>query len=84
MSPRTVANMLANHGTLDADMLRIFTRGLITTIRDREAKSFEERNKYMGRINQLKDQLSKEFEKAHDDHTPPEGFKENNNHKAPC
>ena len=55
MSPQTVANTLANHHALDAEMLRAITRGLITTIREREAKSFEERNKYVGRINQLKD-----------------------------
>ena len=42
MSPRTVANTLANHSVLDADMLRVITRGLIATIREREAKSFEE------------------------------------------
>ena len=82
MSPRMVANTLANHNVLDADMLWVITKGLITTIRDREAKSFEERNKYVGHINQLEDQLKKEFEKARNDHTPPEGFKENDDYKA--
>ena len=82
MSPRTVANTLANHSILDADMLRVIMKGLIATICDREAKSFEERNKYMGQINQLEDQLSKQFEKTRDDNTPPEGFKENNDNKA--
>ena len=42
MSPQTVANTLANHSVLDADMLQVITRGLIATIREREAKSFEE------------------------------------------
>ena len=42
ISPRTVANTLANHSVLDADMLRVITRGLIATMHEREAKSFEE------------------------------------------
>ena len=83
MSPRTVANTLANHNVLNADMLRVITKGLIATICDHEAKSFEERNRYVGCINQLEDQLKREFEKARDDHTPPEGFEENDDHKAP-
>ena len=83
MSPRNVANTLTNYNTLDADMLRVITRGLIATICEREAKSFEERNKYVGRINQLEDQLSKQAKKAYDDNTPPEGFEENDNNKAP-
>ena len=82
MSPRTVANTLANHGVLDADMLQVIAWGLIATIQDHEAKSFKEQNKYIGRINQLEDQLKKEFEKAHNDHTAPKGFEENDNHKA--
>ena len=57
MSPRTVANTLANYNVLDADMLRVIMKGLIATIRDHEAKSFKERNKYIGHIYQLKDQL---------------------------
>ena len=83
MSPRTVANTLANHNVLDADMLRAITRGLIATIREREAKSFEERNKYMGRINQLEDWLNKQAKKVYDDNTPPENFEENDDNKAP-
>ena len=83
MSPRTVASILANHSILNANMLWIIAWGLIATICDCEAKSFEEWNKYVGHINQLKDQLKKEFEKAHDDHTPPEGFEENYDYKAP-
>ena len=75
--------MLANHSILDANMLWIIAWGLIATICDHEAKSFEEWNKYVGHINQLKDQLKKEFEKAHNDHTPPEGFEENYDYKAP-
>ena len=83
MSPQTVANTLANHSILDADMLRVITRGLIATIREREAKSFEERNKYVGRINQLEDQLNERAKKVYDDNTAPEGFKENDDNKAP-
>ena len=83
MSPRTMANTLANHNTLDADMLQVITRGLIATIREREAKSFEERNKYVGRINQLEDQLSERAKKTYDDNTPPKGFEENDDNKAP-
>ena len=55
MSSRMVANTLANHSVLDADMLRVIVKGLIATIHDSEAKSFEEQNKYIGRINQLED-----------------------------
>ena len=83
MSPQTVANTLANHSILDAAMLQVITRGLIATIREREAKSFEERNKYVGRINQLEDQLNEQAKKVYDDHTAPEGFKENDDLKAP-
>ena len=83
MSPRTVANTLANHSVLDVEMLRVITRGLITTIREREAKSFEERNKYVGRINQLEDQLNEQAKKVYDDNTPPENFEENDDNKAP-
>ena len=83
MSPRTVANTLANHSVLDADMLRVITRGLIATIREHEAKSFEERNKYVGRINQLEDQLNEWAKRVYDDNTAPEGFEENNDNKAP-
>ena len=83
MSPRTVANTLANHSVLDAAMLRVITRGLIATIRERKAKSFEERNKYVGRINQLEDQLNEQAKKVYDDNTAPEGFEENDNLKAP-
>ena len=83
MSPRTVANTLANHNVLDAEMLRVITRGLIATIRERESKSFEERNKYVGRINQLEDQLNERARKVYDDNTPPENFEENDDNKAP-
>ena len=82
MSPRTVASTLANHSVLNADMLRVITRGLIATIREREAKSFEERKKYVGRINQLEDQLNERAKKVYDDNTAPEGFEENDNNKA--
>ena len=58
MSPQTVANTLANHSVLDTNMLRVIIRGLIATICEHEAKSFEERNKYVGQINQLEDQLN--------------------------
>ena len=78
-----MASTLANHSILDADMLRVITRGLIATICEREAKSFEERNKYIGRINQLEDQLNDRAKKIYDDNTAPEGFKENDNNKAP-
>ena len=83
MSPRTVANMLANLSILDTNMLQVISWGLIATIHDCEAKSFKEQNRYVGRINQLEDQLKKEFEKACDNHTPPEGFEENDDHKVP-
>ena len=83
MSPRTVASTLANHSVLDADMLWVITRGLIATIREHEAKSFEERNKYVRRINQLEDQLSEQAKKVYDDNTAPEGFEENDDNKAP-
>ena len=83
MSPRTVANTLANHNTLDADMLWAITRGLINMIHEHKAKSFEERNKYVGRINQLNDQLNERAKKTYDNNTPPEGFEENDDNKAP-
>ena len=83
MSPRTVANTLANHHTLDANMLRAIMRRLIATIHECEAKSFEERNKYVGRINQLEDQLNERAKKTYDNNTPPEGFEENDDNKAP-
>ena len=82
-SPRTVANTLANYNALDAEMLRTITRGLIATIREREARSFEERNKYVRWINQLEDQLNEQAKKIYDDNTVPEGFEENDNNKAP-
>ena len=64
-------------------MLRVITRGLIATIREREAKSFKERNKYVRRINQLEDQLNERAKKVYDDNTAPEGFEENDDNKAP-
>ena len=82
MSPRTVANTLANYNALNAEMLRTIMRGLIATIREREARSFEEQNKYVGWINQLEDQLNERAKKVYDNNTTPKGFEENDDNKA--
>ena len=72
-----------NYNAFNANMLCTITKGLIATIRECKGKSFEEQNRYIGRINQLKNQLNEWTKKTFDNNTLPEGFEENDNNKAP-
>ena len=55
----------------------------MATLRQRDLKNFTEQNKKAARIQELEDCIKKEFKVSYNMHTCPEGFKANDDRRAP-
>ena len=64
-------------------MLQTIVRSLVATLRKRDIDNFAEQNKKATCIQELEDCIKKEFEVSYDMHTCPDGFKANDDHRAP-
>lgn len=83
LSPQS-AEACANQFTgLTTDMLRGVIQELVATLKKRDIDNFAAQNKQQFRIQKLEDRIKKKFEVSYDMHTCPEGFKVNDNCRAP-
>ena len=81
--PRSAQVCTDQFDGLTTDMLRSIVQGLMATLQKRDIERFAEHNKQKSCIQELEDRIKKEFEVSYDMHTCPNGFKANDNHRAP-
>ena len=80
MSPRTIQATLANHEELPANILREVCKSLLATIAKRDLEACNNANVLHDRINDL-ERKNLYYEEIYKQ--APEGFDENDQHKAP-